>query len=260
MAPKFPNPDPATDSVRDRLNQFIEVAGRAVYPPLAVAPSPTTAGQVWWDISDTVKIRNEGNAAWADLLTVLGGQPVGGYVQYDTAQTLTSGEKTQALSNIGAQPSGSYQPSGGYVRYDQAQTLTTGQQSQARTNIGSSQISDNVRYDVAQGLSAAQKGVARGNIDAAEAHPAAGAVGSFAFAAVPGPSAVQYGDVVAGSSLLPCGSIRRLIVAATGSSIIESGNGAARSGSWVCLGESISSQVSPSAFDAQFATLFRRVS
>lgn len=107
MAPKFPNPDPATDSVRDRLDQFKEVAGRAVYPPLAVAPSPTTAGQVWWDISSTVKIRNEANTAWADLLTVLGGQPAG-----------------------------SYQPSGGYLRYDAAQTLTAGERTQSQTNLG----------------------------------------------------------------------------------------------------------------------------
>lgn len=102
MAPKFPNPDPATDSVRDRLNQFVEVAGRAVYPPLAVAPSPTTPGQIWWDISDTVKIRNESNAAWADLLTVLGGQPAGSYLRYDEAQTLTAGEQAQVRTNIGA--------------------------------------------------------------------------------------------------------------------------------------------------------------
>lgn len=116
MAPKFPNPDPATDRVRDRLNQFIEVAGRAVYPPLAVAPSPTTPGQIWWDISDTVKIRNEANAAWDDLLAVLGGQPAG-----------------------------SYQPAGGYVRYDDAQALTSPQQAQARSNIGLGNVAtDNV--------------------------------------------------------------------------------------------------------------------
>lgn len=107
MAPKFPNPDPATDSVRDRLNQFIEVAGRAVYPPLAVAPSPATPGQIWWDITDTVKIRDEANAAWADLLTVLGGQPAG-----------------------------SYQPAGGYVRYDESQTLTSAQMVNASKNAG----------------------------------------------------------------------------------------------------------------------------
>lgn len=159
MAPKFPNPDPATDSVRDRLNQFVEVAGRAVYPPLAIAPSPTTPGQIWWDISSTIKIRNEANAAWASLSTTMGAvsfreaqtltsgektqslsnigaQPTGGYVRYDTSQTLTSGEKTQALGNIGAQPSGSYQPSGGYVRYDTSQSLTDPQKTQARGNIG----------------------------------------------------------------------------------------------------------------------------
>lgn len=101
MAPKFPNPDPATDSVRDRLNQFIEVAGRAVYPPLAVAPSPTTAGQIWWDVSSTIKIRDEANAAWADLLTVLGGQPAGGYVRYDESQTLTSAQMVNTSKNAG---------------------------------------------------------------------------------------------------------------------------------------------------------------
>lgn len=35
-------------------------------------------------------------------------------VQFDAAQSLTGGQKTQALSNIGAQPAGSYQPAGNY--------------------------------------------------------------------------------------------------------------------------------------------------
>lgn len=139
MAPKFPNPDPATDSVRDRLDQFKEVAGRAVYPPLAVAPSPTTPGQIWWDVSSTVKIRDEANADWADLLAVIGGQPAGSYVRYD-AQTLTSPQQAQARTNIGAQMAGSYQSSGGYMRYDQAQSLTGAEITQALANIGVSLV------------------------------------------------------------------------------------------------------------------------
>lgn len=119
MAPKFPNPDPPTDKVRDRLDQFIEVAGRAVYPPLAVAPSPSTPGQVWWDVSSTVKIRDEANAAWADLLTVLGGQPAG-----------------------------SYQPAGGYVRYDAAQALTATQSLRAWNNMSASEVRGNNGYAI----------------------------------------------------------------------------------------------------------------
>jgi len=37
-----------------------------------------------------------------------------GVVRYDKAQSLADGEKSRALSNIGAQPSGDYQPKGNY--------------------------------------------------------------------------------------------------------------------------------------------------
>lgn len=51
-------------------------------------------------------------------------------VRYDAAQTLTGPEKTQALSNIGAQPAG------GYLRYDAAQTLTAAQMKSVSKNGG----------------------------------------------------------------------------------------------------------------------------
>jgi hypothetical protein len=50
-----------------------------------------------------------------------------GFVVYDAAQTLTSGQKAQAQANIGV---------AGTVVYDAAQTLSGGQQTQAQSNIG----------------------------------------------------------------------------------------------------------------------------
>ncbi|MEH2525873.1 MULTISPECIES: hypothetical protein [unclassified Bradyrhizobium] len=47
-------------------------------------------------------------------------------VRYDVAQTLTAGEKTQAQSNIGAQPAGNYQAALGYTPVNKAGDTVTG--------------------------------------------------------------------------------------------------------------------------------------
>ena len=105
-----------------------------------------------------------------------------------TPQTLTTDQKTQARTNIGAGKSTvSYNQSTGVltiidaesstptaypvpsdtVRYGAAQTLTEAQKTQARTNIGAgtSNVTDAVQY-TAQTLTTAQKEQARANISA----------------------------------------------------------------------------------------------
>jgi hypothetical protein len=54
------------------------------------------------------------------------GTALTGNVKYDGAQTLSAGQKTQALSNIGAQPAGSYQVSLGYTPVNKAGDTMTG--------------------------------------------------------------------------------------------------------------------------------------
>lgn len=65
---------------------------------------------------------------WTGALWVVGASAAVS-VRFDVAQALTGPEKTQALTNIGAQPAG------GYVRYDAAQSLAQANQDFARGNI-----------------------------------------------------------------------------------------------------------------------------
>ena len=92
-----------------------------------------------------------------------------GVVQYDITQELTTEEKARARSNIGA-ASPSDIPSG-TVRYDEAQDLTFAEKEQARSNIGAASVGDiptgTVRYDETQELTLNQMTQARTNIDAA---------------------------------------------------------------------------------------------
>jgi hypothetical protein len=54
------------------------------------------------------------------------GTALTGNVKYDGVQSLTAGQKTQALSNIGAQPAGSYQVTLGYTPVNKAGDSMTG--------------------------------------------------------------------------------------------------------------------------------------
>ena len=80
-------------------------------------------------------------------------------VRFDTAQSLTTTQKTTARGNIDA--AGLAQ----VVRYDADQSLTTTQKSTARGNIDAAGLAQVVRYDSAQTLTDTQKTTARGNID-----------------------------------------------------------------------------------------------
>lgn len=65
--------------------------------------------------SATVTNRGTAAAAVLDFGIPQGAQgDATGAVRFDQAQTLTAPQKTQALSNIGAQPAGNYQPAGSY--------------------------------------------------------------------------------------------------------------------------------------------------
>lgn len=83
-------------------------------------------------------------------------------VRFDTAQSLTTTQKSTARGNIDA--AGLAQ----VVRYDSAQTLTDAQKSTARENIDAAGLAQVVRHDASQNLTETQKTTARGNIDAAD--------------------------------------------------------------------------------------------
>lgn len=224
MAPKFPNPDPPTDKVRDRLNQFIEVAGRAVYPPLGVAPAPATPGQIWWDISNEVyKIRNETNDLWDSFAST------GGLVSYSEAQTLTAPEKTQVLGNIGAQASG------GYLRYDASQSLTSPQLTQVQSNAG----------------------ITSTLIASLIAQIPFGAVGSYVFARCSLGNTVIGGTEVAGSTLAPTAAISGMWINSVPQTY-DGAFGAALTGQWRCMGRNW--VYSDSATSITGASLFVRIS
>ena len=83
-----------------------------------------------------------------------GGGTVTGAVRYDTSQSLTTAQKTQARTNIGA---GTYsKPSGGVPKTDLAGAVQTSLE----------HADGSVRFDLTQGLSDAQKTAARQNIGA----------------------------------------------------------------------------------------------
>ncbi|WP_316172967.1 phage tail fiber protein [Bradyrhizobium sp. SZCCHNRI2049] len=68
-----------------------------------------------------------------------------GTVKYDSAQSLTSAQKTQALANIGAQPSGSYQASLGFTPANKAGDTFTGTvQVNALLSVGGAPVSSTV--------------------------------------------------------------------------------------------------------------------
>lgn len=81
-------------------------------------------------------------------------------VRFDTAQSLTTTQKTTARGNIDA--AGLAQ----VVRYDADQSLTTTQKSTARGNIDAAGLAQVVRYDTTQSLTETQKTTALGNIGA----------------------------------------------------------------------------------------------
>jgi hypothetical protein len=94
-------------------------------------------------------------------------------VRFDSPQTLTAGQITQVLTNIGAAPT-SHTHHTMYPRYDAAQTLTAGQRTQVLANIGGAPVAHDhhgvyVRYDSAQTLSAPQRTQVLANIGAAPA-------------------------------------------------------------------------------------------
>lgn len=83
-----------------------------------------------------------------------------------TPQSLTTGQKTQARSNIGAV---SEADAAGSVKYNAEQQLTTEQQATARGNISAAPSVGVVYYNTEQSLSDAYKTLARNNIGAAAA-------------------------------------------------------------------------------------------
>ena len=84
-----------------------------------------------------------------------------GAIRYDTAQSLTEEQKSQARDNIGAAT--------GAVRYDITQGLTAAQKQKARENIGAGtgREEGTVKYDEVQLLNDSEKYRARQNISAA---------------------------------------------------------------------------------------------
>ena len=78
-------------------------------------------------------------------------------------QSLTSAQKAQARTNIGAISASDIPAVTGAVQYDLIQSLTDSQKNRARTNIGAAASGAYLRYD-AQSLTAAQKAQARQNI------------------------------------------------------------------------------------------------
>lgn len=83
-----------------------------------------------------------------------------------TPQSLTTGQKTQARSNIGAV---SEADAAGSVKYNAEQQLTTEQQATARGNISAAPMIGVVYYNEAQELGDTYKAQARENIGAAAA-------------------------------------------------------------------------------------------
>ena len=83
-----------------------------------------------------------------------------------TPQSLTTGQKTQARSNIGAVSEADVT---GTVKYNTEQQLTSGQQATARGNISAAPMIGVVYYNEAQELGDSYKAQARENIGAAAA-------------------------------------------------------------------------------------------
>lgn len=107
-------------AVREGFNNALDSAFTLNSGP--TAPASPQAGLLWLDTATGVlKIRNDANTAWVDLADRLAA------LRHDAAQTLTSGQKQQVRSNIGA------------LSYD-AQSLTNAQRQQARDNIGAGAV------------------------------------------------------------------------------------------------------------------------
>ncbi|MGM5019212.1 hypothetical protein [Tardiphaga sp. 367_B4_N1_1] len=83
--------------------------------------STTKAGQA--ATSATNAATSETNAAASAAAAAASGA---GAVRYDVAQTLNSTQKTQALTNVGAQPAGSYQAALGFTPVNKAGDTVTG--------------------------------------------------------------------------------------------------------------------------------------
>ena len=130
--------------------------------------TPAATGAVRHDVSQTLDTGNRRRAA-TNIHAV----------SYDST-VITSGEKQQARTNIGAADAATVTAlaenisalENSRVSYAAAQTLTDGQKAQARTNIGAAaasaipDVSDVLRYS-SQSLTDGQKSQARTNIGAA---------------------------------------------------------------------------------------------
>lgn len=90
----------------------------------------------------------------------------------------------------------------------------------------------------------------------ADLTPAAGAVRSYAFCR--NPHSLNYGDIVAGSSLQPAQAAHTLVLGG-GSGGNYARLGAALSGTWRCLGTADSQVTAPSISTLGLATLYQRI-